>query len=69
MAEHYKNSEFALVKVVELLCLCSSLVGMTFRQVNPRVIVTAKVMASQAGLKAVDLFRACLPDGADIAGD
>lgn len=28
----------------------SSLVGMTFRQVNPRVIVTAKVMASQAGL-------------------
>ncbi|MCA9152056.1 MAG: flotillin-like protein FloA [Planctomycetales bacterium] len=27
-----------------------SLVGMTFRQVNPRVIVTAKVMAAQAGL-------------------
>jgi len=28
----------------------SSLVGMTFRQVTPRIIVTAKVMASQAGL-------------------
>jgi uncharacterized protein YqfA (UPF0365 family) len=28
----------------------ASLVGMTFRQVNPRVIVTAKVMATQAGL-------------------
>lgn len=28
----------------------ASLVGMTFRQVNPRVIVTAKVMAAQAGL-------------------
>ncbi len=28
----------------------SSLVGMTFRQVAPRTIVTAKVMASQAGL-------------------
>jgi len=28
----------------------TSLVGMTFRQVNPRVTVTAKVMASQAGL-------------------
>ncbi len=27
-----------------------SLIGMTFRQVNPRVIVTAKVMAAQAGL-------------------
>ncbi len=28
----------------------AGLVGMTFRQVNPRVIVTAKVMAAQAGL-------------------
>jgi uncharacterized protein YqfA (UPF0365 family) len=28
----------------------ASLIGMTFRQVNPRVIVTAKVMAAQAGL-------------------
>ncbi len=28
----------------------SALVGMGFRQVNPRVIVTAKVMAAQAGL-------------------
>jgi uncharacterized protein YqfA (UPF0365 family) len=28
----------------------SSLIGMGFRQVNPRVIVTAKVMAVQAGL-------------------
>lgn len=28
----------------------SSLVGMTFRQVTPRIIVTAKVMSSQAGL-------------------
>lgn len=27
-----------------------SLIGMGFRQVNPRVIVTAKIMASQAGL-------------------
>ncbi len=27
-----------------------SLVGMTFRQVNPRIIVTAKVMAAQAGM-------------------
>jgi len=27
-----------------------SLVGMGFRQVNPRIIVTAKIMASQAGL-------------------
>ncbi len=29
----------------------ASLIGMTFRQVNPRVIVTAKVMAAQAGLE------------------
>ncbi len=28
----------------------ASLIGMTFRQVNPRTIVTAKVMAAQAGL-------------------
>jgi uncharacterized protein YqfA (UPF0365 family) len=28
----------------------TSLIGMTFRQVNPRIIVTAKVMAAQAGL-------------------
>ena len=28
----------------------ASLIGMTFRQVTPRIIVTAKVMATQAGL-------------------
>lgn len=28
----------------------ASLIGMTFRQVTPRIIVTAKVMAAQAGL-------------------
>ena len=28
----------------------SSLIGMGFRQVNPRIVVDAKVMASQAGL-------------------
>ena len=27
-----------------------SLIGMGFRQVNPRIIVAAKIMASQAGL-------------------
>lgn len=30
--------------------LLASLIGMTFRQVTPRIIVTAKVMAAQAGL-------------------